>query len=119
VLFRSEYCHRLALMNRGKLVALDTPPALRSKLGAPILEVRAADAPAAVEALQGEPAVKAVGLFGRALHVTVDDAARGEDAVRRRLRETNNDVQSVRRIPPSLEDVFVALVQESGGALVS
>jgi ABC-2 type transport system ATP-binding protein len=115
----AEYCHRLALMNRGKLVALDTPAALRRKLGAPILEVRAADAPAAVEALQGESAVQAVGLFGRALHVTVDDAARGEEAVRRRLREAGIDVQAVRRIPPSLEDVFVALVQESGGALVS
>ena len=115
----AEYCHRLALMNRGKLVALDTPPALRQKLGAPILEVRASDGPAAVEALQGEPAVKAVGLFGRALHVTVDDAASGEEAVRRRLREANNPVESLRRIPPSLEDVFVALVQESGGALVS
>jgi len=115
----AEYCHRLALMNRGKLVALDTPPALRKKLGAPILEVRAADAPAAVEALQGEPAVQAVGLFGRALHATVDDAARGEDAVRRRLGEAGIEIESLRRIPPSLEDVFVALVQESGGALVN
>jgi ABC-2 type transport system ATP-binding protein len=115
----AEYCHRLALMNRGRLVALDTPPALRKKLGAPILEVRAADAPAAVEALQGEPAVQAVGLFGRALHATVSDAARGEEAVRRRLGEAGIEVESLRRIPPSLEDVFVALVQESGGALVS
>ncbi|HEV8239647.1 MAG TPA: ABC transporter ATP-binding protein [Thermoanaerobaculia bacterium] len=115
----AEYCHRLALMNRGKLVALDTPPALRQKLGAPILEVRAADAPAAVEALQAEDAVRAVGLFGRALHVTVDEAARGEEAVRRRLRDAGIAVESLRRIPPSLEDVFVALVQESGGAMVS
>ena len=115
----AEYCHRLALMNRGKLVALDTPRALRGRHGAPIFEVRAADPGAAVEALQGEPEVKAVGLFGRALHVTADDAARGEAAVRRRLAAAGIAVESLRPIPPSLEDVFVALVQESGGALVS
>ena len=60
-----------------------------------------------------------MGLFGRALHVTVDDGARGEAAVRRRLAAAGIAVESLRRIPPSLEDVFVALVQESGGALVS
>ncbi len=115
----AEYCHRLALMNRGKLVALDTPQALRGRLGAPILEVRASDVGAAVEALQGDPAVLAVGLYGRALHVTVSDAAAGEEAVRRRLAAAGIEIESLRPIPPSLEDVFVALVQESGGALVS
>jgi ABC-2 type transport system ATP-binding protein len=114
----AEYCHRLALMNRGKLVALDSPAGLRRRLEAPILEVRAGDAPAALEALDGEPEVIAVGLFGRALHVTVRDRARGEAAVRRRLDGAGIAVESVRPVPPSLEDVFVALVEQSGGALV-
>ena len=115
----AEYCHRLALMNRGKLVALDTPPALKRKLGAPILEVRAGAGPDALEALQGDPAVVAVGLFGRALHVTTTDAAAGERAVRERLAAANIPLEGIRPIPPSLEDVFVALVAESGGAVVS
>jgi drug efflux transport system ATP-binding protein len=115
----AEYCHRLALMNRGKLVALDTPPALKRKLGAPILEVRAGTGPDALEAVQGDPAVVAVGLFGRALHVTTTDAAAGERAVRDRLAAANIPLEGIRPIPPSLEDVFVALVAESGGALVS
>jgi drug efflux transport system ATP-binding protein len=111
----AEYCHRLALMNRGRLVALDTPQALRGRLGSPILEVRVADASAAVAALDGEPAVLAVGLYGRALHATVSDAAGGERAIRARLAAAGIEVESLRSIPPSLEDVFVALVQESGG----
>ena len=115
----AEYCHRLALMNRGKLVALDTPRALRQRLAAPILEVRTGDAPAALEALTGDPAITAVGLFGRALHATVTDAAAGEEAARRRLAAAGITLDGVRRIPPSLEDVFVALVAESGGALQS
>jgi ABC-2 type transport system ATP-binding protein len=115
----AEYCHRLALMNRGKLVALDTPPALKRKLGAPILEVRAGAGSDALEAVQGDPAVVAVGLFGRALHVTTTDAAAGERAVRERLAAANIPLEGIRPIPPSLEDVFVALVAESGGAVVS
>ena len=114
----AEYCHRLALMNRGRLVALDTPAGLRRRLEAPILEVRASDAPAALEALAGDPEVIAVGLFGRALHVTVRDRGRAEAAVRERLQSAGISLESLRAVPPSLEDVFVALVEEAGGALV-
>nr|NIP79590.1 ABC transporter ATP-binding protein [Gemmatimonadota bacterium]NIQ54358.1 ABC transporter ATP-binding protein [Gemmatimonadota bacterium]NIW35405.1 ATP-binding cassette domain-containing protein [Gemmatimonadota bacterium]NIX44507.1 ATP-binding cassette domain-containing protein [Gemmatimonadota bacterium] len=49
----AEYCHRLALMNRGQLIAVDTPAALRESLAQPILEVRTSDAPRAAEAVQG------------------------------------------------------------------
>ncbi len=113
----AEYCHRLALMNRGRLVALDTPAGLRRRLPAPILEVRADDAPAALEALRDDPAVTAAGLFGRALHVTVHERASGEAAVRRRLAAAGLQLEGVRTVPPSLEDVFVALVEGSGGAV--
>ena len=112
----AEHCHRLSLMNRGRLIALDTPAGLRRQLREPILEVRAGDAPAALEALAGASEVLAAGLFGRALHVTVEEAAAGEEAVRRRLAAAGMAVESVRVVPPSLEDVFVALVREAGGA---
>jgi ABC-2 type transport system ATP-binding protein len=113
----AEHCHRLALMNRGRLIALDTPAALKRQLPRPILEVRTAEPPAALEALAGEPAVRAAGLFGRALHVTVDSAEAGDEAVRRRLQAAGIAVEATRVVPPSLEDVFVALVQEAGGAV--
>ena len=113
----AEHCHRLALMNRGRLIALDSPPGLRARLPNPILEVRVGDAPAALEALAAAPGVLAAGLFGRALHVTVGEVAAGEAAVRRRLAERGLPAEGVRVVPPSLEDVFVALVQEAGGAV--
>ena len=79
----AEYCHRLALMNRGKLIALDTPAHLRENLRQPLLEIRAGDSTRAVEALQGQPGVAEVGLFGRALHVTLRE---GEDVAAARSR---------------------------------
>ncbi len=112
----AEYCHRLALMNRGKMVALDTPIALRERMDAPLLEVRTSDAPHAARALGSVPEVLAVGMFGRALHVTVRDAESGGRAVERALADAGIGVEGWEPIAPSLEDVFVHLVQAAGGA---
>ena len=48
----AEYCHRLMLMNRGRLIAEGTPAELRARMAEPILEVETDDAPRAVEALE-------------------------------------------------------------------
>jgi ABC-2 type transport system ATP-binding protein len=114
----AEYCHRLALMNRGKLIALDTPARLREAHHAPLLEIRTADSPAAVEALEGAPGVRQVGLFGRNVHATVDDAATAPERLRALLAERGVRVDGIEEIAPSLEDVFISLIEEAGGALV-
>ncbi len=115
----AEYCDRLALMNRGKLIALDTPAHLREGFSQPLLEVRTEDGPKAAEALAGAPGVQGAGLFGRAVHVTLApgaDAAAGAEALRRRLGEAGVKVDGIEAIAPSLEDVFIARVQDAGGA---
>ncbi len=112
----AEYCHRLALMNRGRLIALDTPAALRAGLTDPVLEVRTDDGLHAVEALAGAPFVRAAGLFGRAVHVTVEDAPDVERAVSARLDAAGARHGAIARIAPTLEHVFIARVQSTGGA---
>jgi ABC-2 type transport system ATP-binding protein len=114
----AEYCHRLALMNRGRLIALDTPRALRTALDEPILQVRTDDAPRAVEALLRSDAVLDVSMFGRELHVVVADEAGGRRAVEDALARAGRAVADVRTVEPSLEDVFVSLVRREGGAVV-
>jgi ABC-2 type transport system ATP-binding protein len=117
----AEYCHRLALMNRGRLIALDTPERLREDLREPLLEVRASDSTRAVEALQGAPGIAQVGLFGRALHATLredEDVAAARSRISSLLAGKGIAVESVEPIQPSLEDVFVALVERAGGAIV-
>jgi ABC-2 type transport system ATP-binding protein len=112
----AENCHRLALMNRGRLIALDTPRALREGMSEPILEVDTSDSPRAVEALREAPGVIDAALFGRALHVAVGDLAGARAAITERLGAENISVSQVRQVTPSLEDVFVARVRDAGGS---
>ena len=113
----AEYCHRLALMNRGRLIALDTPAGLRAGAREPLLELATPDAVAALGALDGAPGVVRAGLFGRDLHVTVSDRDAALRALPERLASRGIDVTGLREIPPSLEDIFIALVASTGGAL--
>lgn len=113
----AEYCHRVALMNRGRLIALDAPAALRAAMTEPLLRVRTADAASAVAALAGAPGLDEVSLYGREVHVLARDAAEADTAIRDRLRAAGMDAEVIERIPPSLEDVFVALVRREGGAV--
>jgi ABC-2 type transport system ATP-binding protein len=113
----AENCHRLALMNRGRLIALDAPAALRAGMREPILEVRAADSPRVAEALRDAPGVLEAGMFGRAVHVMVEDAAVARRAVLERLAARGLRVDGIAEVEPSLEDVFVAKVRAAGGAV--
>jgi ABC-2 type transport system ATP-binding protein len=113
----AEYCDRLALMNRGRLIALDSPAALKESMDAPILEVRTGDALGAVRALRDADGVLEASLFGRRVRVVVEPGT-DEDMVRHRLAGLGVAVESIERVPASLEDVFAHLVRREGGAAV-
>ena len=116
----AESCHRLALMNRGKLIALDTPAGLRAAASEQLLELRTTDpidAIGALAALDGAPGVLRAGLFGRDLHVTVADRNAALAELPGLLAARGIAVAGLREIPPSLEDVFISLVQSAGGAV--
>ncbi len=110
----AEYCHRLALMNRGRLIALDAPAALRHSVDLPLYRVSAPEPAKAVAALQNAPGVLEAAMFGRTLHVLTESDA--EDEITTTLRDAGLPPESVERSSPSLEDVFVALVRREGGA---
>lgn len=114
----ADYCHRLGLMNRGRLIALDTPGGLRRAMTQPLLEVRVDDSLKSIETLKGLSEVREVTLFGRALHVTVTGVEAGRTAIASALAARGRAVEDIREIVPSLEDVFIALVQAAGGAPV-
>lgn len=114
----AEYCHRLALMNRGKLIAMDQPAVLKQMLDEPILRLETDNTPAAVEALRRTPGIVDAAMFGRAVHITVVDESSAYDAIRATLTAAGRVCKSLERITPSLEDVFVSLVRREGGAVM-
>jgi ABC-2 type transport system ATP-binding protein len=114
----AEYCHRLALMNRGKLIALDTPVRLRNADTEPLFELKTDDSPRAVKLLQRMDGVHEAAMYGRAVHVAVADAGRAQRDIPARLAAEGIALRGMERITPSLEDVFVFQVRAAGGAPV-
>jgi ABC-2 type transport system ATP-binding protein len=113
----AEYCNRLVLMNRGKVIALDDPAGLRARMDDPLLEIRTSDAPHAVDALQTMEGVLEAAMFGREVHVVVEDEAKAKEAISALFAQRSIPLEHIERVAPSLEDVFVALVREEGGAV--
>jgi ABC-2 type transport system ATP-binding protein len=107
----AEYCHRAALINQGRLIAIGSPEELKSTaLGGDLLLIECETLGPALAALQHAPGVLDCSVFGNSLHVLVGNAERS-------LRElpdylAQNDLPPVRlaRIHASLEDVFVQLI---------
>jgi ABC-2 type transport system ATP-binding protein len=111
----AEYCHRLALMNRGRLIALDSPAGLRDSTVEPLLELRTDNAPRAVEAVKDLSGVLEASMYGRALHVLVADESAAAPVLSKALADAGVTLRSLRRIQPALEDVFVARIREAEG----
>ena len=106
----AEYCNRLALIFRGKIVALGTPSELkRDSMTGELLLVECEALGAAVEALQSAPGVMDAAVFGNALHLVVEDALAAMPQLRSYLAAHSIAVSRMEQIRPSLEDVFVSL----------
>ncbi|HVE13294.1 MAG TPA: AAA family ATPase, partial [Elusimicrobiota bacterium] len=105
----AEQCGRVALMHAGRLIALDSPAALKgSAFPEPLVELHAEEgAPADwLERLRADGSVFGLGPYGNRWHASVKDEAGFE-----RLRAALGPKVESRKIPPSLEDVFIRLVE--------
>jgi ABC-2 type transport system ATP-binding protein len=110
----AERCARVALLHKGRLLALDRPDALRASLPGSLFEVSSPDQRRAVAALAKLPGVADVQTFGERAHVRLLDAPSGaEERIAGQLRAAGVEVALVRAVPASLEDVFVARLGET------
>ena len=108
----ADRCQRLALMNRGRLLTCDTPANLRSKMTRTVIEVDSPDPRVAAPLLSKQDGILAVEAFGHRLHAT---AARTVDIgqLRASLEAGGVQVDDMRIVAPSLEDAFIASLEES------
>ena len=108
----AERCHRVGLMDRGRLVACDAPTALRRLLPGALLELRGVPADAAREILARLSEVREVEVFGETLHISVGEADADFSAIRAALDRAGLRDVALRPILPSLEDVFIAVLHQ-------
>jgi ABC-2 type transport system ATP-binding protein len=107
----AEYCGRIGLIDRGRLIAVGSPAELKSRhLKGKIYEVETSDLLKGVESLRGAEQVLDTAVFGRALHVRLDEKTDAEAYLTPLLVAAGLDTGKIRKIEPTLEDVFVALV---------
>ncbi|MDA8086059.1 MAG: ABC transporter ATP-binding protein [Nitrospiraceae bacterium] len=110
----AEYCNRISLIDRGRLIASGTPSELRARrLGGDLFEISCAPLGAAVKVLTGAPGVVEAAIFGDKLHVVLGSGGLGAADLPGFLGRHGIQAGPARRVTPSLEDVFVQLV--SGG----
>jgi ABC-2 type transport system ATP-binding protein len=106
----AEYCNRLALIFRGKIVALGTPSELkRDSMKGDLLLIECEPLGNAVEVLQAAPGVMDAAVFGNALHLVVPAADAAMPRIEKYLAGNGIAVGRIEKIRPSLEDVFVSL----------
>jgi ABC-2 type transport system ATP-binding protein len=111
----AEYANRVLLVHAGRIVAEGSPTELKENvLKSPTLEVSCPRCIEALKCLQAEPWVQETAVFGSSLHVQPQPSVEPE-AARERIRSVLADrgieVQRIERILPSLEDVFIRLIE--------
>jgi ABC-2 type transport system ATP-binding protein len=109
----AERLARMALLHRGRIVALDTPAALQAELAGRLLGYRVEPIRAARAAAATVPGVAHATVFGEWLHVTVADGESVAERLDAALRAAGCAVHEHRPIEPSLEDVFMDRVAEA------
>ncbi len=115
----AEYCNDIIMINAGRLIATGSPMELKTRhITSPMLEVTIRNGAVvdALDALRKEAWVLECSVFGTHLHVMVRDEASGRDAITRTLARNGIEVGQIIRIIPSLEDVFLFLLEEDAKA---
>jgi len=113
----AERCHRVALIHAGRLAAIGTTAEVKAVFkDRPIVEVRAPNAVVVMRALDEMSEIEKTSLFGTAVHAVLRTQTITPVELERRLRARGLTVEDVAEVPPSLEDVFLEVVEKAGGA---
>jgi ABC-2 type transport system ATP-binding protein len=110
----AEHCHRIAIMNAGKLAAMGTSRELKDIFAKrPILEIYSSRPIDVMRALEDAPEVEKTTVFGTAVHAVLRMPDVDLEGLMRRLTSRGLDIGGIDRVLPSLEDVFLDVVERS------
>jgi ABC-2 type transport system ATP-binding protein len=110
----AEHCHRIAIINAGKLSAIGTSRELKRIFAdRAIVEIHSSRPVDVMKALEQLDEVQKTTVFGTAVHAVLRSGSGDVESLRERLRTTGLKVESIDRVMPSLEDVFLDVVENS------
>jgi ABC-2 type transport system ATP-binding protein len=113
----AEHCHRIAIIQAGKLAALGTAGELKQVFAdRPIVELHTSEPVEAMAALDGLDGVEETSLFGTAVHAVLSGSTVRPETLSAALQARGIAVHSIGVVPPSLEDVFLDVVERVGAA---
>ena len=105
----ADRCHRVGIMEKGRLLVSDTPEGIRKRMKSKIIEIKCADPKRAVDVLHEMEGIADVVFFGDKIHVSVRSDKPDESSITKILQTQGTGPRSIRMITPSLEDVFFEL----------
>ncbi len=106
----AERCTRIGLMHQGKILKEERPDKVRGSLGLPMIEVWSENARDAAEQIRKIRGVREVSMYGDRMHITIEKKEMTRDIIAE-LGQRNIVIKDYRDIIPSLEDVFIAMVE--------
>jgi len=107
----AEYCNTVGMMYRGRLIAIDSPDGLRAKLPGKLIKVECDDPASALELVRKEAGVLEASYHGVQLHLMMNNGT-DKKRIQRVLQQAKITIHNLEEIRPSLEDVFISLVEE-------
>jgi len=109
----AEYCDRLALINRGEIIAVGSPSEMKTEMkDEVILELVTEELIESLHILEKERKISEVAPFGNTIHITVAEEREGKKLVSDLMKKNSIKITTLRKIDPSLEDIFVKLIKE-------
>jgi ABC-2 type transport system ATP-binding protein len=107
----AEYCNRVALIDRGRMIELASPAVLKQrKLGGDLMVIECDALGAAIAALHEAPGVQDVAAFGNSIHILVDAAAEALRTLPGYLAGRGVAIARIEQVAPTIEDIFVQMI---------
>jgi len=113
----AEHCHRIAIINAGKLAAIGTSHELKQIFAdRPIVEIHSGRPVDVMKALDQMEEIQKTTIFGTAVHAVLKPGRIDVAALAERLQARGLDIRAIDRVMPSLEDVFLDVVERTNVA---
>jgi ABC-2 type transport system ATP-binding protein len=107
----AERCHRIGLLHQGSLLSVGSPDEIKALMKGELWELRCPEVRKAGALLKSFPTVGATGIFGDRIHLVLKGEEEGRRSLENFLHQSNLAPFSLRRVPPSLEDVFIDIIK--------